>query len=484
MTIRKIWKALCGIVPALSLASTYTVKAGDTFVAIAHKLKIPVADLKKANTQLSSTHALKPGMELAIPVSGELLATNDTAQILKRRQHFKLGDRIQTVPRGSVAKLDDVAPLAGELLSKKSYKIQTTKSGSFYTYQKGDWDWTVAKRLGTSLKELRLANPNLNWQHLKVGDKLNVPADAHPLVAAKQTAKPRITSRYVLVDGSRVAVRKGASTTSGKWSVVDAGAHAKVLDRQGDWYKLCFDSGMTGWVRGGFLKATASHGNIMVARRNSNSHEAPKRYAMRYIPKPQEVDDEEDDATPVVTHHKKATKVSKHHSAVKLSRVASNSKHHASKRKLSTAEEDSDAFKNAEASIASADDSSDEKSESNSGIIKSAKRMQGVRYVYGGMSSRGTDCSGFTSQVFARNGIRLPRTAQEQSGKGKAVSKSELKPGDLVFFHTVRNRRVGHVGIYVGNGNFIHASSGAHKVKISPLTGYFARHYVGARRIK
>ncbi|RYG30606.1 peptidoglycan endopeptidase [bacterium] len=116
-------------------------------------------------------------------------------------------------------------------------------------------------------------------------------------------------------------------------------------------------------------------------------------------------------------------------------------------------------------------------------ILKKANTFRGVRYSYGAMSRSATDCSGFTNQVFRANGYRLPRTAAEQSKIGQRVDRGSLAPGDLVFFHTTRGARVGHVGIYVGGNRFIHASSGGHKVMVSALTGYYSNRFVGARRI-
>lgn len=107
----------------------------------------------------------------------------------------------------------------------------------------------------------------------------------------------------------------------------------------------------------------------------------------------------------------------------------------------------------------------------------------GVPYVWGGSSPSGFDCSGFIQYVFAKNGINLPRVSADQYNAGKAISKSELKPGDLVFFETYK-QGPSHLGIYLGDNAFIHASSGSEKVIISNLTStYYTQHYIGARRV-
>ena len=124
---------------------------------------------------------------------------------------------------------------------------------------------------------------------------------------------------------------------------------------------------------------------------------------------------------------------------------------------------------------------------SNSDIVDTAKQYLGTRYVYGGASPSGFDCSGFTMYVYSQHGYSLPHsaTSQWQSGLGTRVySISELQPGDLVFFNDPsRNagKACSHVGIYVGNGKHIHSSSSRNGgVIISDLTsGYYNTYFVG-----
>jgi len=120
------------------------------------------------------------------------------------------------------------------------------------------------------------------------------------------------------------------------------------------------------------------------------------------------------------------------------------------------------------------------------GIISLAKRKLGRRYVWGATGGRNTfDCSGLTSYVYKHNGIKLPRRAIAQSRVGKRISRRNLRKGDLIFFDTSRGRRgyVNHVGIYIGNNKFIHASSAKHKVVITSLSKpfYSQRFKIGRR---
>ncbi|SMC86761.1 C40 family peptidase [Sporomusa malonica] len=115
-------------------------------------------------------------------------------------------------------------------------------------------------------------------------------------------------------------------------------------------------------------------------------------------------------------------------------------------------------------------------------IVKSAQKYMGVPYVWGGTTPDGWDCSGYTQYVMKENGISIPRTAAEQFSKGIAVEKANLQVGDMVFFTTYKPG-ASHVGFYMGDGKFIHASSAAKEVAINSLSeDYYTQRYIGARR--
>ena len=118
-------------------------------------------------------------------------------------------------------------------------------------------------------------------------------------------------------------------------------------------------------------------------------------------------------------------------------------------------------------------------------IVATAKEYLGTPYVWGGTSPKGFDCSGFVYYVYQQYGYQLQRRASLQyANNGVSVSKSQLQPGDLVFFSDSVDP-IGHVGMYIGNGYFIHASSGKGCVCITALEGssYYVNHYAGAKRI-
>ncbi|XER13610.1 hypothetical protein SATMO3_38610 [Sporomusa aerivorans] len=116
-------------------------------------------------------------------------------------------------------------------------------------------------------------------------------------------------------------------------------------------------------------------------------------------------------------------------------------------------------------------------------IAAFAQKFLGVPYVWGGSAASGFDCSGFIYYVFSNHGITLPRMADEQYNFGRHVSAAEIQPGDLVFYSTY-TPGPSHVGIYVGNGQFIHASSAAGEVTLTAMSKpYYQARFLGAFRI-
>ena len=115
-------------------------------------------------------------------------------------------------------------------------------------------------------------------------------------------------------------------------------------------------------------------------------------------------------------------------------------------------------------------------------VIADSMQYLGVPYVFGGTTPSGFDCSGYVRYVFANAGVYLPRMADEQFEVGTPVSTSELIPGDLVFFSTY-TYGASHVGIYIGDGNFINASSSRGVAIDSLYSSYWGSCYIGARRV-
>lgn len=119
-----------------------------------------------------------------------------------------------------------------------------------------------------------------------------------------------------------------------------------------------------------------------------------------------------------------------------------------------------------------------------SSLIATAMKYLGCSYVSGGSGPSGFDCSGFVSYVHRRHGISVSRSSRSLFHQGSPVSRNDLQPGDVVFFERTYRAGISHVGLYIGNGKFIHASNHRGGVKITDLdSDYYASRYVGARRM-
>lgn len=115
-------------------------------------------------------------------------------------------------------------------------------------------------------------------------------------------------------------------------------------------------------------------------------------------------------------------------------------------------------------------------------VTNEARKYIGIPYRFGGEDTSGFDCSGFIQYVFSRQGIQLPRSADEQYASGRYVSVNSLEPGDLVFFSTY-TEGVSHSGIYMGDGRFISATSSRGIAVDDMKSGYWFDRYVGAKRV-
>ena len=118
-------------------------------------------------------------------------------------------------------------------------------------------------------------------------------------------------------------------------------------------------------------------------------------------------------------------------------------------------------------------------------VVEAAYAFRGTRYVMGGTSRSGFDCSGFVRYILsATDGVALPRTATEQYFHGTPVSEAQAQPGDLVFFKNTYKPGISHVGIYVGGGRFVHAANAHKGVRADSLNSpYYQAHFAGIRRV-
>ena len=117
-------------------------------------------------------------------------------------------------------------------------------------------------------------------------------------------------------------------------------------------------------------------------------------------------------------------------------------------------------------------------------IVNTARAQLGKPYVWGAEGPNTFDCSGLICYVYGQNGIKMPRTSREQANVGTTISQSQLQPGDLIFSSTDGSGRVTHVGIYIGNGQMIHAPQEGDVVKVTNAnSSYWQKTFVKAKRV-
>ncbi len=338
-----------------------------------------------------------------------------------------------------------------------------------YTVKEGDNDWVIAHHLGVSIAELRDLNPDADWKSLQIGDTLKVPGKANP-------ETPKFKSRYAVVSADSATIRRGPSQDADKVTTVDTGTKVTVLNYQHGWYELKFPKGTVGWMRGDLLSQVSAPKSAVASKTVNKKVLAAKGKAKllakaSHKPAPHYVMPTSNPDSVAMTMDGKGVPamsglVEKQPVAT-VAKAAPKTKHHAKSKPTEVAY----------------DLQPSGAEPTTSRLLKRAYGLRGTRYIWGGLSSRGLDCSGFTTTVFRSVGIKLPRTSRSQSTIGQHVGRGQLRQGDLVFFATHGSNHINHVGMYIGDNKFIHASSGAGRVRVDNLGGYYGKRLQTARRV-
>lgn len=257
------------------------------------------------------------------------------------------------------------------------------------------------------------------------------------------------------IRGASVRVRSGPSTSSGILDVVNTGTTMTITGEDGDWYKVRYD-GQDGYVYKTYLSTSGGSSDSVTAMSDTSATViSPVHFR----------------TGPDTTYSSRqvlsaGTSVTITGETEKWYRVSyDGTEGYIFKTYLTTG------------SYSAASSSAGER------IVSTAKQYLGVPYVYGGTSPSGFDCSGLVYYVFRQCGYTITRTATAQNSDGYYVSRSDLRPGDIIIFYNSAMSAIGHAGIYIGDGQFIHASSSGGRVMISSLTGYYDTHYYSARRV-
>jgi cell wall-associated NlpC family hydrolase len=380
-----------------------------------------------------------------------IAAVTSHAAATKTVKHtIKSGESLYTIAKNNHTTIDTLCQLNGikkdEVLkvgralkvpteakaSKHKHLIAKKTTPKKYTVKSGDTLSTLAQKHHTTVEALRKANNLKTGQYLKLGQALTIPAST----TAKKSKKVKVAKQ----------------TTSSKTH------HTKYVVKSGDTLSTL---------------AQKHHTTVEALRKANNLKTG------QYLKLGQAL------TIPGIStvHKSKKTKVAKRASKKAEKKLAKALSRHSSKRVAKVRVKKSRKYTLSDIVFGN----SGKLPAKSKKIISLAKQKLGKRYVWGATGQRNTfDCSGFTTYVCKKNGICLPRRAIQQSKYGKPVKRSELQPGDLVFFDTSKSRRgyVNHVGIYIGNGKFIHASSAKKKVVITSLNKpFYSQRFKGARRV-
>ena len=363
-----------------------------------------------------------------------------------------------------------------------------------HTLQPGETLSAVARRYHVSIRDIARANRLAGVDSVKDGITLTIPN------APKKKIVPATMRRAASIQGDRVSVRTQPYATARRVALFDKGAAVTVTAQREGWSQVTTPNG-TGWVRSDFLK----HGHHALAsapvKSESEPASVPSKRRKHFAP-----------TLAADTRRRRVLRAARGRHAETLARaadkwrsgkkralIALREKRRAEKIHLAALRHRHNwkvaqthgkshwrlALETRHAYSRKRYTQEASRPAASSDIVRTAYAYRGTPYVYGGSGRGGFDCSGFTSYLYRQKGVALPHSARAQFRSGHRVSQKELKAGDLVFFHTV-TPGISHVGMYVGGGKFVHASSRrSGGVRVDSLnSGYYSKAYRGATRLK
>ena len=416
--------------PSFSLR--YIVKKEDTLSGIANRFGISVEKIKHVNGL--TDNGLKTGMILTIPES----------------RHKDLDNMISLHPAD--IELKEVSP----------YKYRE------YVVKNGDSLTSIAGGFGISVTDLKNAN-GLSSDKVRIGMKLIIPDSQIPMRVVRVSPNLNDINNYVVKKGDtlsmiaskyRVSVRELKSVNDMRDDKVKVGMRLIIPN-----------SNLSKNVES--KTPVISDNNKYVVKKGDSISSIAKRYGVSQVElkranniKGNTIESGQLLRVPSMINVKDEL-------VIEDIKVAKDDTHIKSLPEIETAK-----------AIQSNESSTYENGLTRDVIISIAKRFLGAPYKFGGNSLiRGLDCSAFVNKVFSFFNVDLPRTAREMYKIGRNVTKGELSAGDLVFFRTYASYP-SHVGIYIGDSEFIHASSAAKRVRIDNMNqSYYRKRYIGAKRI-
>jgi peptidoglycan endopeptidase LytE len=424
-----------------SQAKTYKVRKGDSLARIAKRQHVSVDALKAANGLADD--ALMPGMKLTVPPKGK---TAGKAAAEKTAQPSARAESPVEEPKTAPAEAVHAAP------SSPAGSGGTEWAG-YHTVRQGDTFAAVAQANGISIDDLKRLNPGKKSNRLKIGMRLRI-KEAGAVAAAPETGKPAETA------AAKTPARSGAPENRVAASSPAPAEGEAVHARKPVYHKV---------AKGETLASIGStYGVSAKSLRRMNHMKKAKRLkpGTRLLVRRGSGDG---GGALTADRRKELERVLRAEAELAVAQGGLSG---------DTTEIRAAAFDNISQDVPEAGPVTIKDR-----VTRIAKLMLDLPYRFGGTALTGIDCSGYVQKVFGFLNIPLPRSAREQFVKGEKIDKDELSTGDLVFFRTYA-RFPSHVGIYLGDNKFIHASSGDHKVKIDDLdTPYFVKRFIGARRL-
>jgi LysM repeat protein len=507
--------------------SQYVVAKGDTLVEISKKFGISVEDIKRANNL--KNNKLQIGQKLIVPASGptkiQLGNSNRTqkeisvskAVVEEKNQAETKSNLLEVTIRYIVKDGDTLGKIAsnfgvpiGELKRANGLKDDKLKIGMVlsipgsgnskvaekttsqpvlitkrYAVKRGDNLYELAKKFGTSVEVIKKTN-RLNSDRLDVGDVLFIPdsKDEEILVDQEEYRKKGVTASKSVGEKKPVESKSNLSSVPIEYRVKKGDTLSGIANKFGVSVNALKNAnglksnniriGMRLTIPGAFSTSSSTDLEVSPDTGESKNYTVKKGDTLGLIAKKFKIP---------VKDLKRANNI--RGNTIKVGQVLT----------IPAQEREEGIYKTQvrTSSPIETDDNHYYRNNDNhkkddyitrDTIISVAKRFLGAPYKFGGNSLiKGIDCSGFVNKVFSFFNVDLPRTARDMYKVGQDVDRDELTTGDLVFFRTYA-QYPSHVGIYIEDSKFIHASSAAKRVTIDSINeSYYRKRYIGAKRI-